>query len=156
MSEVRITQEGPGWIAAVQTLVGPGRVAVVWQPCLDRVWQFLKANPAVKPGLNVFLYHHPPADGQPFQACFGVQVAADFVGRDGVDCVQMPTGLAASLTLRGPYDGIPSGHARVRDWAQAEGHFLGPASWEVYGHWHPDPRQLETRIVYLLARGRRS
>lgn len=60
-ADCRIAMEwvGPELLAAVQTSVRIGDVARRWKPPLDEVWAFLKANEALRPGQNVFLYHLP-------------------------------------------------------------------------------------------------
>jgi effector-binding domain-containing protein len=63
---------------------------------------------------------------------------------------RLPGGKVATAVHRGDYTRLGDTHAAVREYLDAEG--LEPAgpTWEIYGHWHEDPSELETEIYHLL------
>ena len=138
-------------IAAVRSEVRLGEVGRAWGPALDQVWAFLRANPAIRRGHNLFLYHHPERRGEPIRVDFGVQVFAPFDPHDNVRCVETPAGEVARIVHRGPYAEMGAAHAAIQAWCVAHGRRIGSASWELYGDSTDDPANLETTISYLLA-----
>jgi effector-binding domain-containing protein len=135
----------------VQATVPVGGVAGVWKPALDRVWAVLRANPALGPGHNLFLYHHPARRDQPMRVDFGVQVARRFAAEGEVRCIETPAGEVLRTVHVGPYDGLRAAHNAIHAWCATRGRRIGHASWETYGDWADDPARLETTIRYLLA-----
>ena len=148
--EIVVEQVPAELIAAVRVLVPVGQVSRAWKPALDKVWAFLKANPDVRPGHNLFLYRHPDRQGDPIEAEFGVQVARRFEPAGEVRCVETPAGEVARTIHVGPYDRMSLAHDAIQAWCAANGRTIGPASWETYGHWTDDSALLETTISYLL------
>jgi len=149
--EVRVETVQPEWIAAVRARAPVGAVAQVWKPALDQVWAFLRTNASVRPGHNLFLYHHAAHRNEPMDIDFGVQVSQSFVPDGNVRCIAMPAGEVASVVHIGPYDRMGDAHAAIHAWCLANNRTIGPASWEIYGDWTDDPARLETTIKYLLA-----
>jgi effector-binding domain-containing protein len=138
-------------IAAVRSEVRLGEVGRTWGPALDRVWAFLRANPSIVRGHNLFLYHHPARRGDPMKVDFGVQVAARFEAVGSVHWVDTPAGEVARTVHVGPYDQMGAAHDAIHAWCAAHGRTIGAASWELYGDHNDDPALLETTISYLLA-----
>ena len=138
-------------IAAVRVVIPVGQVARAWKPALDQVWSYLKANPDLRPGHNLFLYRDPVHRGDLIEADFGVQVARRFEPAGAVRCVETPAGEVVRAVHVGAYDRRGEAHAAIQAWCAAHGRTIGVASWETYGHWTDDPAQLETTITYLLA-----
>jgi effector-binding domain-containing protein len=66
----------------------------------------------------------------------------------------LPAGLAAETTHCGPYDGLKAAHQPVLRWCASQGRDITGERWEVYGDWHEDPAQLQTRIFYRLQEAR--
>lgn len=62
----------------------------------------------------------------------------------------LPAGRVATTVHRGTYDLLGESHDRLASWAREQGLELAGPRWEIYGHWHEDPRQLETEVTYLL------
>ena len=151
MDDVVLEVSRPGLIAAVRVMVPVGGVGRAWGPALDQVWAFLRANPAIRRGHNLFLYHHPQRRGDPMAADFGVQVFARFEPAGNVRCVETPAGEVARIVHRGPYAEMGAAHAAIQAWCVAHGRRIGSASWELYGDSTDDPANLETTISYLLA-----
>jgi effector-binding domain-containing protein len=138
-------------IAAVRATAPSSDIARVWKPALDQVWAFLKTNSELRPGKNLFLYHHPAQRNEPMNIDFGVQVAARFEPESNVRCVETPAGEVARTVHVGPYDRLGEAHKAIHEWCAAHNRKIGAASWEIYGHWNNDPTLLETTIKYLLA-----
>ena len=125
-------------------------IASAWKPALDEVWAFLREHPELKPGHNIFLYHHPTQPDQPMDIDFGVEAAGPFTAPGGLLSTATPAGLVATTTLVGPYSGMSAAHNAVHIWCAENGKQIGAASWEIYGDWTEDETKLETKIVYLL------
>jgi effector-binding domain-containing protein len=138
-------------VAAVRAKVPINGIAQAWKPALDQVWAFLKANGGLRPGHNLFLYHHPARRDQPMDIDFGVQVARPFEPEGGVACVKTPAGEVASTLHVGPYDRLRDAHNAIHAWCAANNRKIAQASWEIYGDPSDDPAALETAIKYLLA-----
>jgi effector-binding domain-containing protein len=105
----------------------------------------------VRPGHNLFLYHHAAHRNGPMEIDFGVQVSHPFEPDGNVRCSKTPVGEVATTVHVGPYDRLGEAHNAIHAWCSANGRKIGPASWEIYGDWTDDPARLETTIKYLLA-----
>jgi len=138
-------------VAAVRTRVPISGIAQAWKPALDQVWAFIRTHGSLKPGHNLFLYHHPANRSEPMDIDFGVQVAQPFEPSGNVRCIETPAGEVASTIHVGPYDRLAGAHNAVHAWCSANHRNIGQASWEIYGDWTDDPARLETTIRYLLA-----
>jgi effector-binding domain-containing protein len=138
-------------VAAVRAKVPISDVVRAWKPALDQVWAFLKANDRLRPGHNLFLYHHPERRDDPMNIDFGVQVARPFERVGDVHCIETPAGEVARTVHIGPYDRLVDAHNAIHAWCAANNRKIGQASWELYGDWNNDPALLETTIKYLLA-----
>src|SRR5258707_12407387 len=79
-------------IAAVRARVPISGISQAWKPALDQVWAFLKTNSALRPGHNLFLYHHPQNRNDAMDIDFGVQVALPFEAHGKIHCVETPAG----------------------------------------------------------------
>src|SRR5229473_3033938 len=128
--EVSVAAQPRRPIAAVAATTTWERFPGQWPEMLDEVYACLD-RAGVKGGCNVMLYRDLPE--------------ADQVGVEA-----LPAGLAAETMHRGPYDGLGAAHQAVRRWCASHGHELTGERWEVYGDWHEDPAQLQTRIFYRL------
>jgi hypothetical protein len=72
-------------------------------------------------------------------------------GRSGaVEPLETPRGIAATTTHFGDYGRMSEANAAILEWCRANNRKLAGPSWEVYGHWTPDPSQLRTDVYYLL------
>jgi effector-binding domain-containing protein len=138
-------------MAAVRDTVPIGDIARAWKPALDQVWAFLKTNGELRPGHNLFLYHHAERRNEAMNIDFGVQVARPFE-RDGrVRCIETPAGEVARTVHIGPYGRLGDAHNAIHAWCAAHNRKIVAASWEIYGDWNNNPALLETTIKYLLA-----
>lgn len=149
--EIVVENARAGLIAAVRTRVTIAEIGRAWKPALDQVWAFLKTNGELRPGHNLFLYHHPEHRNDPMDVDFGVQLARRFEQQGNVRCVETPAGEVARTVHVGPYDRLGEAHDAVHAWCAAHKRKIAQASWEVYGDWNNDPSLLETTIKYLLA-----
>jgi effector-binding domain-containing protein len=138
-------------VAAVRAKVPISAIAQSWKPALDQVWAFLKENGGLRPGHNLFLYHHPEHRDEPMNIDFGVQVAQPFEHVGDVRCVETPAGEVARTVHIGPYERLGDAHHAIHAWCAANKRNIARASWEIYGDWNSDPDQLETTVKYLLA-----
>lgn len=148
--DVEVKSSRPQLIAAVRARVRIGEVGRAWKPALDQVWAFLRADSGLKPGHNLFLYHHPARRDEPMDVDFGVEVDRRFEAAGAVRCVETPPGDIAWTRHVGPYDRLGAAHDAVHAWCAAHGRKIGGASWETYGDWNNDPAKLETTISCLL------
>jgi effector-binding domain-containing protein len=137
-------------VAAVRDTVPIPEIARACRPALDHVWAFLKANSELRPGHNLFLYHHQERPNEPMNIDFGVQVARPFERAGDIRCVETPAGEVAKTVHIGPYDRLPEAHSALHAWCRSHNRRIAHASWEVYGDWNNDPALLETTIKYLL------
>jgi hypothetical protein len=137
-------------VAAVQKSVQIGDVGRAWKPALDEGWAFLRANTELRPGHNLFLYHHPRRRNEPMVVYFGVQIAYPFDRQGNVQCVETPVGEVATTVHVGPYDRLVEAHNAIHGWCATNGRHIAQASWETYGDWNNDPALLETTVRYLL------
>jgi effector-binding domain-containing protein len=149
--DVLVETAQAGLVAAVRAKVPITSIAQAWKPALDQVWAFLKTNGGLRPGHNLFLYHHPERRNEPMSIDFGVQVAFRFEPDGDVQCIDTPAGEVARTVHVGPYDRLGDAHNAIHAWCAANNRKIAQASWEIYGDWHDDPALLETTIKYLLA-----
>jgi effector-binding domain-containing protein len=119
---------------------------------LDDVWSYIREARDLSPGHNVVVYRGD-LDAGPAPVEVGVQVGRRFEGTSasGVRCVELPSGRAAHVTHRGPYDAMAPAYQALDRGIRDGGHVVAGPSWEVYGDWSADPSQLETDIYVLLA-----
>jgi effector-binding domain-containing protein len=115
----------------------------LWPVLLDEVYAVVARESA---GLNVMLYK----DDKP-SVEVGVLLSGAFSAAGRVVASHLPTGKAACATHRGPYEALEATHRAVRDYCAGRGLRLAGPRWEIYGHWHEDPAELETEVSYLLA-----
>ena len=125
-------------VAAVRATVPISDIAREWKPALDQVWSFLKVTGGMRPGHNLFLYHHPEHRNDPMNIDFGVQVAHAFERVGDVRCVETPVGEVAKTVHVGPYDRLGDAHDAIHAWCVAHKRKIGGASWEIYGDWNND------------------
>ena len=137
-------------IVAARRRVFIPEITSAWKPALDQVWAFLREHPELRPGGNLFLYHHPTKREDPMEIDFGVEVAGPFTAPGGLISTATPAGEVATTTHVGPYQGLPAAHNAIHAWCAANGKQIGWASWEIYGDWTEDEAKLETQICYLL------
>jgi effector-binding domain-containing protein len=150
--EIAVENAQSELVAAVRAAVPFGGIAQAWKPALDQVWAFLKINGGLRPGHNLFLYHHPEIRNEAINVDFGVQVARPFEREGNVRCIETPAGEVARTAHTGPYDRLGDAHKAVHAWCAAHNRKIAQASWEIYGDWNNDPALLETTIKYLLAK----
>jgi GyrI-like small molecule binding protein len=141
----------PRTLAAVRREVVPGKVASVWGPALDKVWELIRSQPGLRTdGHNIFLYHHPTRPGAPMLCDFGVEVTRTFETAGEVFATSTPGGEAAVAVHRGPYDRLYDTNAAIRNWIAENRRESAGLSWEIYGDPTPNPADTETTVVYLL------
>ncbi|HZP57974.1 MAG TPA: GyrI-like domain-containing protein [Dehalococcoidia bacterium] len=109
------------------------------------MWAALRAQPNVRRGHNVAIYHN----GRTMTV--GVQIdAAAFQPRAGVTLSATPAGRAATATHIGPYAEMRRTNDAIIAWCREAGLQLSGPSWEVYGDWEEDESNARTDVYYLL------
>ena len=147
--EIREVSVAPRAVAGVRAKVQMGRVGQEFARYLDQVYAVARTGGVVLDGQNIFIYRACTANELSVDFCVGVK--APFAGSGAVVPLETPGGIAAMTTHRGDYAGIGEANAAIIEWCRAHGRERAGTSWEVYGHWNPDPAQMQTDIYYLLA-----
>jgi GyrI-like small molecule binding domain len=147
--EIEVAAQPRRAIAAVAWITSGESFPTQWRGRLDEVYGCLRQG-GTPGGCNVMLYRDLPEPGR-IAVEVGVEVGGPFAPAGRVRPSELPAGLAAVTTHRGPYEELGAAHEAVRRWCAAEGHDVTGERWEVYGDWHEDPRLLETGIFYRLA-----
>ncbi len=123
----------------------------VWRPLLDEVYRFVRERTDLATGeageqwQNVMLYKDDRPDLE-----VGVLVKRPFQAEGPVIASGLPGGEVATATHRGDYARLGVAHDAVREQVSAHGRELAGPRWEIYGHWGPDPSELETDVFWLL------
>ena len=135
-------------VAGVRALVARGRVGQEFGRHLDQVYAAARAGSVKLDGQNIFIYRGAGADELIVDFCVGVTAPFDPVG--AVVPLETPSGLAAMVTHHGDYGRLGEATAAIKVWCHAHNRKSTGPSWEVYGHWDPDPAKLRTEVYYLL------
>ena len=135
-------------VAGVRAVVARGRVGQEFGRYLDQVYAAGRAGAVALDGQNIFIYRSATADQLTVDFCVGV--TAPFVATGAVVPLETPAGIAATTTHQGDYRALGDANAAILAWCRAECRVRAGPSWEVYGHWQPDPAQLRTDVYYLL------
>jgi effector-binding domain-containing protein len=143
--DVRIGQSPATVLAIVRRRARQGDLAEVVPRAIGEVWDYLRANPAIRPGRNVAVY----LDGAIHLEC-GAEVAEPFQGDGEVACSTLPAGPIAFTEHVGPYNQLHGAHQAVHRFCADRGFEMAGPSWEVYGHWVEAPAELRTEVCYLL------
>lgn len=123
----------------------------VWGPLLDQVYGFVRSRTDLATGdgaelwQNVMLYKDDRPDVE-----VGVLVSGVFQPEQPVIASELPGGEVATATHRGDYARLGVTHDAVREHVASHGRELAGPRWEIYGHWRPDPSELETEVFWLL------
>lgn len=146
---VREGAVAPRLVAGVRAQVAKGRVGQEFGRHLDQVYAAGRSGAVQLDGQNVFIYRGAAGDQLTVDFCVGAE--APFAAVGAVQPLETPRGVAAMTTHVGDYSRLAEANAAILDWCRAQGRTLAGPSWEVYGHWDPDPAKLRTEVYYLLA-----
>jgi len=135
-------------VAGVRAVVRRGRVGQEFGRHLDQVYAAAKAGAVQLDGQNIFIYRGATADELTVDFCVGVK--APFAAVGAVQPLETPTGVAAMTSHVGDYGRLSEAVAAIHAWCRANNRPSAGPSWEVYGHWDPDPAKLRTDVYYLL------
>lgn len=135
-------------VAGVRARVPRGRVGQEFGRYLDQVYAARKAGAVALDGQNIFIYRGGTPEFLDVEFCVGI--TAPFSGAGVVESLETPSGLVATTTHIGDYGALKSAHDAVHAWCRANDRVQAGPSWEIYGHWNPDPAQCRTDIYYLL------
>ena len=138
-------------VAGVRAQVRRGHVAKEFDRHLSQVYAAARAGHIHVDGQNVFIYRAATPEQLTVDFCVGV--TAPFAAIGEVMPLETPHGVAAMTTHRGEYGRLGEANAAILSWCRANGRAIAGPSWEVYGHWHNDPAQLQTDVYYLLKAG---
>jgi len=135
-------------VAGVRAQVRRGRVGQEFGRHLDQVYAAGRAGAVQLDGQNIFIYRSATEDQLTVDFCVGVMAPFTAVGT--VVPMETPHGVAATTTHFGDYGRLGEANAAILAWCRANGRRRPGPSWEVYGHWDPDPAQLRTEVYWLL------
>ena len=138
----------PRLVAGVRARVARGCVGQEFRRHLDQVYAAARAGAVQLDGQNIFIYRDCIDDHLTVDFCVGATAPFPAVG--AVLPLYTPAGLAAVTTHQGDYGGVGAANAAISAWCRAHDRTLAGPSWEVYGHWHPDPAQLRSDVYHLL------
>jgi effector-binding domain-containing protein len=147
--EVREVVVAPRAVAGVRAQVRRGQVGQEFGRYLDQVYAAARTGAVSLDGQNIFIYRAATADQLTVDFCVGATAPFEAVG--AVMPLVTPAGRAMVTTHHGDYGGLGAASDAVRAWCGAHGHALAGPSWEVYGHWDPDPSKLDTDVYWLLS-----
>ena len=125
-----------------------GRVAEAFGRHLDLVYAAGRTGAVALDGQNIFIYR--AAAGGALTVDFCVGSTAPFAPVGAVQPLLTPSGVAAMTTHVGDYRRLGEANAAILDWCRVHGRTPAGPSWEVYGHWDPDPTKLRTEVYVLL------
>ena len=146
--EVREVNVSARPVAGVRAQVARGRVGQEFGRHLDQVYAAARAGAVHLDGQNIFVYRAATAEVLTVDFCVGV--TAPFAAVGNVHPFQTPQGVAAMTTHVGDYGRLSEANAAIAAWCRANNRSCAGQSWEVYGHWYPDPEKLRTDVYYLL------
>jgi hypothetical protein len=135
-------------VAGVRAQVRRGRVGQEFGRYLDQVYAAARSGALALDGQNIFIYRALSGDELTVDFCVGV--AAPFAPVGSVVPLETPSGVAAMVTHIGDYGRLGEANAAILAWCEANGRERAGPSWEIYGHWDPDPLKLRTEVYYLL------
>jgi effector-binding domain-containing protein len=124
-----------------------GTLPTVWPPLLGEVWDCVRAGGIDHGCPNVMVYRDRGLD---VEVEVGVELRQPCALAGRVVSSELPGGLVATTTHRGPYSELGQAHRAVADWCARHGHPPTQTRWEVYGPHSDDPTQLTTEIFWLL------
>jgi effector-binding domain-containing protein len=149
---VDVVAVAPRMTAVVEQTTTWEQFPGLWRGLLDEVYDVVRDRedlaPTTGPGdkwQNVMLYK----DDAPTVEV-GVLVGTSFSPQGRVISSRLPDGSAAMTIHRGDYTALDRAHRAVRLFAERQGLELAGPRWEIYGHWHDDPGELETEVYHLL------
>jgi effector-binding domain-containing protein len=146
--EVREVTVAARPVAGVRAQVRRGQVGREFGRYLDQVYAAARAGALTHDGQNIFVYRSASGDALTVDFCVGS--TAPFAPVGPVVPLETPSGVAAMVTHIGDYGRLGEANAAIIAWCEASGKARAGPSWEVYGHWDPDPAKLRTEVYYLL------
>jgi effector-binding domain-containing protein len=138
----------PRLVAGVHATVQRGKVGREFARYLDQVYAAGRAGSVMLDGQNIFIYRSATPEELTVDFCVGAKVP--FAAAGAVVPLYTPGGPAAMTTHHGDYGRIGDANAAIIEWCRANNRRRAGPSWEVYGHWDPDPSKLRTDVYYLL------
>ncbi len=146
--DVREVLVAPRAVAGVKARVPRGQVGAQFGRHLDQVYAAARAGAIALDGQNIFIYRSATDDTLDVEFCVGT--TAEFSATGNVEPLLTPSGRAVMTTHVGDYARLGEANAAIVEWCRVNGRERAGPSWEVYGHWDPDPTRLSTDVYYLL------
>ena len=146
--EIRELTVAPRAVAGVRAEVRRGQVARELGRHLEQVYAAGKSGAVALDGQNIFIYRGATGDRLTVDFCVGV--TAPFAAVGAVVPLETPQGVAAMTRHVGDYARLADANAAILEWCRVNGRAPAGPSWEVYGHWDPDPSKLRTEVYHLL------
>jgi effector-binding domain-containing protein len=141
--EVRIERVEPRRLAVARGSTTRAELGAAIIQLLDQVWPVLREQ-QVQTGHNVVVYR-----GGLRQIEAGVEVFGTFHETEAVHASSTPGGEVVTTAHWGEYSGLANAYAALARWCADNDRRTTGVSWEVYGDWHADPRQVRTDIFFL-------
>ena len=118
---------------------------------IDPVRAFVRSS-GLASGRHIVRYEGDVQSGKGTTIEVGVLVDQPFIPASVTDvrCSELPAGTVARTVHLGHHHRIGEAHTEVRQWCAANGEIVAGPSWEIYGDWTDDPRQLRSEVLYLL------
>lgn len=135
-------------VAGVRALVPKGQVGQEFGKYLDQIYAAGRAGLVALDGQNIFIYHGGSDGALTCDFCVGA--TAPFAAVGDVTPLRTPSGIAATTTHWGDYRGLRAANDAVQQWVRSNKREAAGPSWEVYGHFDPDPAKCRTDVYYLL------
>lgn len=148
-ADVEIVQLEPRLTAVVRKAVAPAQMPTAQREARRTLEATLSAA-GVDPVDRPLTVWRPPVDGK-IDYAPGLFVPAAFDAVGDVSLFTLPSGRAAHLRLRGPYDQLPAAWPRLFEACASQGLSLAGLNWEIYTAPGPPSEAIETDLYALLA-----
>ena len=117
-------------VLGIRTSAKMSELGEVLGSLFGEVYGHITGNGQVPAGMPFSRYHS--MEGESVDLECGIPVTAQMEGKGRISSGELPGGTVATVTLMGPYEGLPQAWSALVEWIGSEG--LQPAGppWEVY------------------------
>lgn len=143
-------------VLEVRSIVAMSELPAFYQDAYATLGEFVQQHgiAVIAPPLGIT--RGMPSDTIDIAAAFPVAELPSLDDWGGVVGTILPAGRAASLTLTGSYEELPSAYETLLAWMSQNGHEPGGLAWEQYltmpdEHGDTDPGATVTQLYWLLA-----
>ena len=117
-------------VVGIRTTTAMDRLAQIMGPLFGEVHGYVMQHGQTPAGMPLAIYHS--LDGNTVDLECALPVAAPLAGTDRIRACELPAGTVATVTHRGPYDGLRHTWAALTEWMKSQGLEPAGAPWEVY------------------------